>query len=513
MLKKIGLRKYLLLIISLIIIISCVSAIFTIYSTQKNLNELMANSEKSAAISNNIIALSIDLSSIHSSLTSLMTEKDPDVLEVSIAKLQKDFKEIEGHIQRCKFDCKQTEVLTKDYQVKVNDLVDKRILLGKTSEAIEFFIQDVSPVYFKVLTELDSKGDLIKKSTDETLSLSEKRAVELKWMIILSSVFMIVLISVAGFNFRKSLVETLLQIADRLQSSTQTLADTSREVASTSDFLSQSSTEQNATIQGTSQAVQEISSMTDVNRENVTASALNAKESLAKISEGKEAISIMLETIQKISVSNEKMIEQVNKNSTEFGEVTRLIKDIDVKTKVINDIVFQTKLLSFNASVEAARAGEHGKGFAVVAEEIGNLAIMSGQAANEISDLLNNSVKRVNEIVNNSQGQMVSIMESGKSTIEDGHSAVNNCHRIFDQISVDSQGISNMLEEINSGTIEQSKGIEEVNKSMLQINDVANKTAQIAQDSLKMAEKLNNQSESIASVNIELTTMLNGRNS
>ena len=60
------------------------------------------------------------------------------------------------------------------------------------------------------------------------------------------------------------------------------------------------------------------------------------------------------------------------------------MEQIKDKVNIINDIVFQTKLLSFNASVEAARAGENGKGFAVVAEEVGNLASVSGKAANEI---------------------------------------------------------------------------------------------------------------------------------
>lgn len=511
MLKKIGLRKYLLLVILVVILISLLSSLFTVFYTKKSISELKINSEKTAAISNSIISLSIEISTIHSSLSSLITEKDPDVLEASIAKVNSGLTKVEQELKNCQFDCKAMGNLYKDYHLKVDELINKNVLLGKTSEAIEYFIQDLSPVYFNNLSELKKKGELIKQISLDSIKQADEEGSKLSIAVISSSVFMILFIGIAGINFRKNLVESIKQIAEKLEISNTTLNETSKGVAATSDYLSESATEQNATVQGTSQAVQEISSMTETNRSNVTNSASKARESLEKIDEGKEAIKVMMETIKKISESNSQMITQINENGKEFSEVTNLIKEIDAKTKVINDIVFQTKLLSFNASVEAARAGEHGKGFAVVAEEIGNLAIMSGNAANEISNLLNNSVKRVNDIVSHSQNSMVDIMESGRSTIHDGNSAVENCQHIFDKISTDSQSINVMLEEINAGTSEQSKGIEEVNKSMLQINDVANKNAQVAQDSLSMAEKLKEQSTSIAQVTEDLSIMLNGK--
>lgn len=102
----------------------------------------------------------------------------------------------------------------------------------------------------------------------------------------------------------------------------------------------------------------------------------------------------MIHSITEISESNDRIMSQVADGNRKISEIVQVISEIGNKTKVINDIVFQTKLLSFNASVEAARAGEHGKGFAVVAEEVGNLAQMSGNAAKEISDMLNGSVSR-----------------------------------------------------------------------------------------------------------------------
>lgn len=511
MLKKLGLQKYLLTVIFGVVVISFLSSLFTVTSIQKNMGSLLKASQESAASSNSIIALSIDISSIQSGISPLITEKDPDNLEAGIAKLKDKMKEVQKDIQECKFDCQKVSEIDKSYEEKVNHLVDKLILLGKTSEAIEYFIGDVSPLYLQTLQELETQGDGVRQKTQTFIQESEAQAVKLKYSVIASSVLMILVIIIGGLSFRRGLVQVLKQISEQLSLSTVTLNETSAKVATTSDFLSESSTEQNATIQATSQAVQEISQMTDINRNNVQISTKNAKDSQVKITEGKEAISQMLSSINQISLSNKQMVEQITKNDKEFAEVVNVIQNIDEKTKVINDIVFQTKLLSFNASVEAARAGEHGKGFAVVAEEIGNLAIMSGQAANEISSLLGTSVSRVNDIVKKSQTSMVGIVESGRHTIEEGNKNAENCNVIFDQISSESENICNILEEINAGTQEQSKGIEEVNKSMLQLNDVANKSEQVAQESLQMSARLNDQSESLGKIVDDLVIMLNGK--
>lgn len=510
MLKKLGLQKYLLTIVFGVVFISFISSLFTIAFIQKSMNSLIKASEESSKSSNSIINLSIDISSIQSGISALLTEKDPDKIEAGIGEIQTKMKEVLKDISECRFECASITTLNTEYDLKVNDLINKRILLGKTSEAIEFYIGDVSPVYLKVLADLSHKGDFVQKNTALLLKDSGEQATRLKYVIACSSALMILIIIIGGLSFRKNMVNALNDISEQLRLSTETIKDTSNKVATTSDFLSESSTEQNASIQSTSQAVQEISSMTDVNKNNVGISTKNAQESLTKIQEGKLAISNMLASINNISSSNDQMVSQINKNDSEFGEVISLIQEIDSKTKIINDIVFQTKLLSFNASVEAARAGEHGKGFSVVAEEIGNLAVMSGKAATEISALLNNSVKRVNEIVKNSQSAMGVIVETGKSTISNGTKSAHNCHEIFDKISEDSNHICRILEEINSGTHEQSKGIEEVNKSMLQLNEVANKGEQIAQESFQMSAKLNEQSESLGKIVDGLVTMIEG---
>ena len=117
----------------------------------------------------------------------------------------------------------------------------------------------------------------------------------------------------------------------------------------------------------------------------------------------------MISSIEGISESNGEIMKEVSNNNSELQTISELIKDIEEKTKVINDIVFQTKLLSFNASVEAARAGEHGKGFAVVAEEIGNLANMSGEAALQISQIIETSVQNVQTMIKKTTTKMESI--------------------------------------------------------------------------------------------------------
>src|SRR5690606_24854923 len=120
---------------------------------------------------------------------------------------------------------------------------------------------------------------------------------------------------------------------------------------------------------------------------------------------GRDFISSLNGLIDEINQTNMKLTRQIENSNEKFSDILSILSDIGQKTSVIHEIVFQTKLLSFNASVEAARAGEHGKGFAVVAQEIGNLANMSGKSAEEIESIINDSTKKVKDMLTDSQNR------------------------------------------------------------------------------------------------------------
>jgi methyl-accepting chemotaxis protein len=262
--------------------------------------------------------------------------------------------------------------------------------------------------------------------------------------------------------------------------------------------LSASTTEQASAIQETSASADEVNAMISRNAANAERSRTMSASSTEAAGRGKSAVAEMMKSIEEIHVSNREITREIEESNQKIAEIVKVIKDIGAKTKIINDIVFQTKLLSFNASVEAARAGEHGKGFAVVAEEVGNLARMSGNAAREISEILDSSITRVQNIVADTGTKVSGLMAESSAKIDRGTVTARRCGDVLDELVSSVNQMSSCVSEIANASREQAQGVNEINRAMSQLDALMQTNLSSTQSAAQLAHKLKAQSSRLA---------------
>ena len=313
-----------------------------------------------------------------------------------------------------------------------------------------------------------------------------------------------------GFIFATAVSRSINQIIERLSENATQVSSASSQIASSSEELSQAATEQASSLEETAASLEEINSMIAKASESAETTASSSTESQQKAEQGRTAVDQMLNSMTEISDSNEAIMAQVNESNHQMAEIVRVIQEIGNKTKVINEIVFQTKLLSFNASVEAARAGEHGKGFAVVAEEVGNLAQMSGNAAKEISEMLDGSISKVDKIVEETKTKVEALIERGKQKVQSGTNVANQCSEVLNEILQNVTKVSRLSQEISQASREQAQGVTEINKAMGQLDTVTQQNSATSEEAASAAEELSAQAEALKSVVDELVSVMRG---
>lgn len=285
---------------------------------------------------------------------------------------------------------------------------------------------------------------------------------------------------------------------EKLANYVSSLSKAGDEILNKVSIVTNNATDESAAVQETVSTLEEITSMVNKTMERVNLSSKVSQKSQEAATTGRKTVRETVNTMEIIKDSNEKFVQEIESSNEKLSEIVEVILNIESKTKVINDIVFQTKLLSFNASVEAARAGEHGKGFSVVAEEVGNLARMSGIAAKEISDMLNESVNKVTEITETSKEKIQTLVSENQHHMEVGVQMVQRSGDGLDDIVSNVDEVNEMNSDVLVAQKEQAEGIDNISTAMSHLDETiqlnvktANQTVEKVEEFKRNVEELN----------------------
>ncbi|MDE2306357.1 MAG: PAS domain S-box protein, partial [Gammaproteobacteria bacterium] len=255
----------------------------------------------------------------------------------------------------------------------------------------------------------------------------------------------------AGIN---QLIDKMSEVVSRVQIATGEVTRGADEISQGNTNLSQRTEEQASSLEETASSMEEMTSTVKQNADNASKASQLATAARDQADKGGAVVS------------------QAIRAMTEINDASKKIVDI---IGVIDEIAFQTNLLALNAAVEAARAGEQGRGFAVVASEVRNLAGRSATAAKEIKGLIQDSVKKV----------------------EEGSSLVTQSGQTLDHIVTAVKKVSDIVGEIAGASQEQSAGIEQVNKAVMQLDEMTQQNAALVEEASAASQSMASQANSL----------------
>jgi len=245
------------------------------------------------------------------------------------------------------------------------------------------------------------------------------------------------------------------EVVAQVRASSDAVSLAAKEISAGNANLSERTERQASTLEQTAAGTEQLAATVRDNAANCQRASGLAREAEDAARGGAQAVHQVVASMATIETGSRRMADIIS---------------------TIDQIAFQTNILALNAAVEAARAGGEGRGFAVVAAEVRALAQRSAQAAKEISGLIGQSVAQIAEGSRNAE-------KSGK---------------VIDGIVAGVQQTSTLIAGISAASGEQASGVEEINRSLTQLEGVTQQNAALVEQAAASAMSFEEEARRLA---------------
>ncbi len=254
-----------------------------------------------------------------------------------------------------------------------------------------------------------------------------------------------------------SLLDAMTGLIRRAKAAAGSVQAGAEEISKGNSNLSQRTEAQASSLEETASSMEEMTSTVKQTADNVNQADQLARAAGQQAEKGGAVVGMAVQAMGGINEASKKIADIIG---------------------VIDEIAFQTNLLALNAAVEAARAGEQGRGFAVVATEVRNLAGRSAVAAKEIKSLIRDSVTKVS----------------------DGTKLVDQSGAMLGEIVISFKKVTDIVAEIAAASREQSMGIEQVNKAIMQMEKSTQQNVALVDEASAASQAIVEQAQTLSAM-------------
>ncbi|WP_255374879.1 methyl-accepting chemotaxis protein [Oleiphilus sp. HI0079] len=276
--------------------------------------------------------------------------------------------------------------------------------------------------------------------------------------------------------------ERIRGLVSHVAGTTTKLNSASNDMASNMEATSQDTDTQKSEITLVATSMNEMTATVQEVATHAVAAADEAEAADLAASSGRSTV---LNTISSI----EDLSNEINEASNVITSLEKNGEEIATVFEMIDSIAEQTNLLALNAAIEAARAGEQGRGFAVVADEVRTLASKTQESTAEIQNVI--------EKLQAGAQSAVDAMANSRDKAQETVSQASEAGAALDNITGAVTRIKDMNRQIATAAEEQSAVAEEINRNIVNIDNISSntvisiqKTNEIGQDLTEMSSEL-----------------------